>query len=317
MPWTEFAGNPENGSELRLHVGNRVIPIKTDGHLGEIAVWRSGVVWFEDNHLRFADWAGKVTRIKGVPAGYGRLAFGPESVYFVRRHAIWSWSTGKPTPEVEYRVADLAGAEPPIIRASLRGLLGPNDPVVRVTRRVDGEKVSQLYSAARGVVPLPAGWWYSPGPTQVRTNHTGRVWSGYDSRTYRPLWSRTYIDARGRPITALATPLGRNRLLLRFGETDQKALVVDARNGEVLQRLALPSHELELEGPDHFVYPAYDGQPNPLLDPGDPFAAPWEMDWPNVLVRCSLRGSCERVARIEPATRSLVIGTTHLFPGQP
>jgi hypothetical protein len=111
------------------------------------------------------------------------------------------------------------------------------------------------------------------------------------------------------------TRLGPNRLMLTFGESGRRALVIQARSGQALQRLSLPSFEIQPEGGGHFVYPAYDGPPNPLLDPDDPFAAPSELDWPNVLVRCSLAGSCERVARVDPVDRSLLIGTTHLFPG--
>ena len=92
VPWTEFAGNPETGRELALHVGKRATAIRSDGYLREVAVWSTGVAWYEDYGLRFIDWAGDVDKVKGVPASYDRLAFGPDSVYFVRRHAMWSWS---------------------------------------------------------------------------------------------------------------------------------------------------------------------------------------------------------------------------------
>ena len=60
----------------------------------------------------------------------------------------------------------------------------------------------------------------------------------------------------------------------------------------------------------HVLFPAYDGPPNPLHDPGDEFAAPEELEWDNVLVRCSFTGNCERAARVDAPEKSIVLGDT-------
>jgi hypothetical protein len=311
LPWAEFAGNPEEGRELFLHVGTRRVPITRGGYLRQVVVWRTDVVWSGGGPFHVADSEGSVTTIRGVPVY--RTVFGPDVAYFVRDQVLHSWSSGDGAPAPEMEVAELAGSGPaaPIIRSSVAGILGRDDPVIRITRLMDGAtRVTHLYSPGRGAIPLPAWWQLTPGPTQVGFDRAGRVWSGYDSRTYLPLWSRIYTDGRRTLAPSLIERLSPRLLLVAVRDLGREAVVIEARTGAILRRLLLPTWDVHSEDPGHFVYEEYDGPPNPLFDPRDAFPEPSELTWPNVLVRCSFHGRCERAARVQPVERSLMLGDT-------
>ena len=68
------------------------------------------------------------------------------------------------------------------------------------------------------------------------------------------------------------------------------------------------------EDDTHIGYSAYDGPPNPAFDPADPFPEPDELEWPYVLVRCSMSGTCERAARVDAPVQS--IDMPNAYPGR-
>jgi hypothetical protein len=319
VPWTEFEGNPEQGKERFLHVGARAFPIREAGYLREVAVWRTGVVWFEDFGLRFLGPDGKVVRVKGVPAWYGRLTFGPRNLYFVKRGALWSVSAPDLIPRSRLEVAELTGVdEVTAQRSSIIGLLDPNNPLFKVTYRAAGNRVANVYSAKRGDLPLPPEWTYVPSPVGgilLARPPRQQVWAAFDSTDLSPLWTHSFVGSESRlsPLDATFTPSGR-KVLVPLGRSEKEVLILDAATGKSERRVRLPSNDFNFETDSTVVYTAYDGPPNPFFDPRDTFPEPSELNWPNVIVRCSLDGDCERAARVDAPERSLVTGPTHLFP---
>jgi len=320
VPWTEFEGNPETGKERFLHVGAKAFPITTDGYLREIAVWRTGVVWFENTGLRFLGWDGSVVKVKGVPAWYGRLVYGASKLYFVKGPVVMSLSADDLTPKREFHAADIAGLDrdDPTLRASVVGLLDVDDPVLRLSSKLGNKKFTSLYSAKQGLLPLSAQWRYLYSPSAgviVGSDADRRIWAAYDSGNFRPLWTHSFVDAERhlRISERTLTPSGRH-LVVSVGHSDTHVLILDVRTGRVEKRVRLPLFDVYFEDDTHFVYPTYDGPPNPFYDPRDTFPEPSELEWPNVLVRCSLEGACERAARVDAPEQSLLTGTTHLFP---
>jgi len=319
VPWVEFEGNPENGRARFLHVGARTMQMSTDGYVREIAVWPNGVVWFQDLGLRFGGWDGHVVKVEGFPAWYGRVLFAPTKAYAIRRGVVISVAAGDLTPKLERPVADLVGVErdDPSLRSSLSGLLAFDDPVLRASYMRDGKRTWAFYSVQRGLLPLsPKGYYlHSPASGLTIALFQGRAWAGYDSDGFRPLWSHSFVDGRrhldGSPT--VLSPSGR-RILVSIGNSGRDFLIVDARTGKVARRVHAPTFSVQFEDDTHLLFPVYDGPPNPAFDASDTEPAPDELEWPNVLVRCSLAGFCERAAYVEAPQRSIHLGFAHLFP---
>jgi len=319
VPWTEFEGNPEVGREQFLHLGSRAFPIREAGYLREVAVWPTGVVWFEDFGLRYLGPDGKVVRVKGVPAWYGRLAFGPRNLFYVKRGVLWSVSAPGLIPRSQLDIAEVAEVDKddPTLRGSIIGLLDADDPLFKLSHRTAGKRVARVASAKRGVLPLPPEWTYVPSPVggiMLARDPRRHMWAAFDTADLRPLWTHTFGGSERRlsPVDATFTPSGR-KVLVPIGRSDKEVLILDAATGKPERRVRLPSFDFTFETDSTVVYTAYDGPPNPLYDPRDPFPAPSELNWPNVIVRCSLDGGCERAARVDAPDRSLVTGQTHLF----
>jgi hypothetical protein len=317
VPWTEFEGNPEQGRERFLHVGARSMPLRRDGYLREIAVWPTGVIWYQDFGLRFLGWDGAMRKVRGVPAWFGLVGMGPTKLYFVKKGALASLSAPDLVPRTEMMIADLVQEEPQgaKLRASMIGLLGPEEPLIRVTYQQDSQRTTGLYSLQRGLLPLDTDWSYYPWPTSdvlLAQDRTGRRWAAYD-RELRPLWTRTFRIGDRRPfMEAIHTPTG-NKIVFTFGRSGQQVIVVDADTGRVGKWIRVPSFDITFESDSAFVFPAYDGPPNPFFDPSDSFPEPSELTWPNLLVRCSLKGRCEQAARVPAPERSVHTGLSYLF----
>jgi len=284
-------------------------------------VWPNGVVWFEDYGLRFMNNQGDVGRVKGVPAWYGRLAYGPDSLYFIKKGVLMSIAAYDLTPRTETSLAAIAGLDHgQQVRGSILGLLGPDDPLLRITYRSDDGKVTRLHSIKRGPMPLPAEWTYVTSPVGrflLALDNKHRTLAALRSADLRPLWTRRFYDGT-RPITLdppRFTPSGRKVVLQTGSDRHGVAItILDAATGRVDNRLRLPSFNVVFEDDSHFVYEAYDGPPNPHFDPRDTFPEVVELDWPNLLIRCSLRRECELAARVDPPEQALKTGTTFLFP---
>ena len=320
VPWTEFEGNPEQGRERFLHLGSRAFPIREAGYLREVAVWPTGVVWFEDFGLRFLGPDGRVVRVKGVPAWYERLAFGPRNLFYVKGGVLWSVSAPDLVPRPQLDIAEVAEVDEddPTPRGSIIGLLDADDPLFKVSYRAAGKRVAKVFSAQDGVLPLPPDWTYVPSPVGgilLARDPRRHMWAAFDSADLRPLWTHSFVSSETRlsPLDATFTPSGR-KVLVPIGRSEKEVLILDATTGKPERRVRLPSPGFTFETDSTVVYTAYDGPPNPFFDPRDSFPEPSELTWPNVIVRCSLDRGCERAARVDAPDRSLVTGLTHLFP---
>ncbi len=317
IPWTDFLGNPENGRPRTLNSDLHAMPIQRSAYLRESAVWDTGIIWHSDTGLQFMRWDGQQTRIEGGKGWYGEDAFSSDKVCFVRRGDLMSVAehdlTGRLEAEGEGMAGPVAGEAS---RVALAGLIARDDPVIRVTSTHDGERVSHLYSLHRGYVPLPDRWSYTGSSVAVGADSSRKMWSAYDTNTYEPLWSRVFTHGK-KPVR-----LSMNNQIPGGGyvalETDnlRSVYVVEARTGRVIHRLKFGKEYVgwEFEDSHHVVFLAHDGPRNPLEDPADIEPAPEEVTWPNVLVRCSVRGRCEKVAQVEANTHAIHIGDTHLFP---
>lgn len=319
VPWGEYQGPSEYGVVEFLHVGARRFPLHDDPYLREVALWPSGPVWYSDYGLRFMRRDGTLIRIRNFPAGYGRIAFAPTKAYAVRDGMLVSISADDLTPRPETNLRDLAGLErnDPTVRASVAGLLQGDDPVLRISAGERRTRKASLYSVRRGILPLRPEWDYlhSPMGVTVGTDPERRVLAAFSSDSFRPLWTYRFRagDKRRRIEEVAFTPSGRRLILEWLHQHGNDALVLRPRTGRPERVLRLPHYQVQFEDDSHFIYAAYDGVPNPAFDPNDPEPSVSDLDWPNVLVRCSLRAVCERVARVDPPERSLRFGPTHLF----
>ena len=314
IPWAEFKGSSELGHLEVLHVGARRLPLGDFEFLREVAVWDTGMVWYGDYGLRFMGWDGRIVRVKNFPAWYERVAFGSNRAYTVKQRVVWSVSARDLVRHEVVHAADVAGIDrdDPSLRASLRGVLDGDDPVLRLSHKIDGTRRADFYSLRRGLLPLRPDWsyWHSPTGVTVGIDPTRRILAAYDSDDFRPLWTHTFRDGQ-RPLRFYDvefTPGGRRLILRRDRGRSVDAVIVHASSGRPARLVRMPHFDFQFEDDHHFVYPVYDGPPNPFYDPRDPFPEVSELDWPNVLVRCSLGGVCERVARVDAPERSLTIG---------
>jgi hypothetical protein len=320
VPWAEFKGISEFGNLEFLHVGARRLHLGDFGYVREVAVWDAGVVWFGDYGLRFMGWDGRLVRVKKFPAWYDRVAFGPDTAYSVKQRVVLSFSARDLVRHEVVHAADVAGIErdDPSLRATLRGLLDGDDPVLRLSHMVDGTRRANFYSVRRGLLPLRPDWtyWHSPAGVSVGIDPTRRLLAAYDSDDFQLLWTRTFQDGRRRLrfYEVAFTPSGRRMILRRDRRDSVDGVIVHASSGRPERLVRMPHFDFQFEDDNHFIYPAYDGPPNPFYDPRDPSPEVTELDWPNVLVRCSLGGGCERAARVDAPERSLTTGDqTHLF----
>jgi hypothetical protein len=263
---------------------------------------------------------GTVSRVAGVPAWYGRLAYGPESLYFIKHRVLMSLSAHDLAPRTEASLPEIAGpdAKGETAKGSVVGLLGPDDPLLRITYQDDdGNRVVRLHSLRHGPLPLSVEWTYVASPVArvlLAVDDKHRTLAAFSSTDLRPLWTHTFYEGR-RPLTFEPpgfTPTGR-KVVLPINSDGSHVVVLDAMTGQVQNRLRLPSSAVTFEDDSHFVYEAYDGPPNPGYDPQDPFPEVGEVDWPNLLIRCSLQNACELAARVDPSGQSLKTGDTFLF----
>ena len=317
VPWTDFLENPENGQPLALNSGTHTMPIQRSAYLRESAVWDTGIIWYADSGLEFMRWDGQQTRIKGGRGWYGQDAFSSGKAYFVRHGDLMSVAEHDLTVRLEADLEDLAGpAAGEGSRVALAGLIADDDPVVRVTSTHDGGRVSHLYSLQRGYVPLPDRWSYTGGSVAVGADSTGKAWSAYDTNTYQPLWSRVFAYGKAPVRLYMIDQIPGGRYVALETEDQRSVYIVAARTGRVVHGLKFGKeyYDREFEDAHHVVFLAHDGPRNPFEDPADPEPAPEQMTWPNVLVRCSVRGRCEKVAQVEPNRHAIHIGDTHLYP---
>jgi len=324
VPWTEFDGPSELGEVLRMHVGPRSYPLRESGYLREVAVWPTGVVWFQDYGLRFLNRdTGKVTRVRGVPAWYGRLTFTPDRAFWVKDGWVWSLSAQGLTPRTEARLTEVAGIEDAsiLVRGRVLGVLAGGEVMVEVTQGQGRSRSSAVYASDGRALPLPPSWDYvtSERSRVAVVSKPGRsVLAAYDTRTFEPLWSRS-VQAGGRRLRVVVGPLSPSGRRMLVPGVRGGALVIETRTGKPVARATLaPSSsamqgEMHLDDDTHVVYSAYDGPPNPGFDPTDTEPEVVELDWPNVLARCALSGACERVASVPAPERSLMTGATYLF----
>jgi len=334
VPWTEFEQYQAQHTALLLHVGARAFP--TNGYPHEVGVWPTGVVWFTERGVWFRGWDGEVVKVKAAPPFALDLTFGPRNLYYVKRRALMSLSARHLTPRTELDAAEAAGLpdDSPRGSVSIVGLLDAEDPMVKVSywrkgvrsrldpppvgASVTGRTIEWLYSAGRGVLPLRPEWTYVPSPVSgilLASDPSHTWWAAFDSEGMRPLWTHEFVDRDGYllPPQAVFTPSGR-KVILWTGPRHQ-VIVLDAATGNVEQRIWLP-YDSTFDSDSTFVYTAYDGPPNPAYDPNNPYQDPSDIEWPNVIVRCSLEGNCEQAARVDPPRRSLRMSSTVLFPAR-
>ena len=218
-------------------------------------------------------------------------------------------------------LADL-GAGASRAKASLAGFLDRSDLLVRISHVSKGKRRAAYYSTLRGRVPLPS--WLSVNAVSPLSHllvarahapfvrRVGAI-SVYDTRSFRPLWTRSFTS-RGRAVPVAEvrlTPSGR-RVVVALDDQWRDVLILDSRSGRLRARLKFPTVLADFEDDKHVIYPAYDGPPNPLYNPADEFAAPEELEWENMLVRCSFSGNCERAARVDAPEKSIHLGDTAL-----